>query len=125
MTSRNPGQRSPVTAYSVADFGPQDLTRVVSYAVAHPEGTVLTVWVVPGSSRPGVAGVHGDALRVRVGAPPERGRANEEVVALIAALTGAGVTLVAGGSSRRKRLLVAGLAPDVVGDRLLGVVPGT
>ena len=60
----------------------------------------------------GCTGRHGDALRVRVKAPPVGGRANAEVAALLAAalhVPGHDVTLVAGATSRLKRFLIAGI----------------
>ncbi len=66
------------------------------------DGFEIDVWVVPGSSRDSVDGPHGDALKVRVTAPADRGRANEAVAALLAAHFDAPVTLVAGPTSRRK-----------------------
>lgn len=44
----------------------------------------LTVKVVPGSSRDQIVGWLGDALKVKVTAPPEKGRANAAVVAILA-----------------------------------------
>jgi uncharacterized protein len=75
---------------------------------AHPEGTEVDVWVVPGASRSEITGMHGEVLRVRVAAPPEGGKANKAVEALLSEATGARVRLVSGASSRRKRLLVEG-----------------
>jgi uncharacterized protein len=46
--------------------------------------TRLSIRVAPGSRRPGVVGRHGDMWRVRVAAPPEHGRANDALVALLA-----------------------------------------
>lgn len=84
-------------------------------------GTIITVWVVPGSSRSSIDGPHGDALKVRVTAPAERGRANAALLELLgASLGGARVSLVAGSSVRRKQVFVPGLDPDGVRRQLVG-----
>lgn len=78
--------------------------------------------VVPGASRSGVVGEHGDALRIRVSAPPERGRANAALRALLAELLGVSrrdVEIVRGASSRRKTVRVSGRTVSEVADRLL------
>jgi uncharacterized protein YggU (UPF0235/DUF167 family) len=63
---------------------------------------------------------------VRVGAPPERGKANEAVLALLAevlAVPRSSVALVSGGGSRDKIVELAGLEPDEI-DRRLAVAGG-
>jgi uncharacterized protein (TIGR00251 family) len=75
----------------------------------HPEGTEVLVWVVPGASRTEITGLHDGALRIRVVAPPEGGKANKVVVAMLATTTGAPARLLSGGTSRRKRILLEGL----------------
>lgn len=60
-------------------------------------------------------GTHGDALKVRVAAPPEKGRANEACAALVAELVGVKVSEVAlesGATSRSKRFSVTGIEVD-------------
>jgi uncharacterized protein (TIGR00251 family) len=73
---------------------------------------VVHVHVLPRSGRTEVVGRHGDALKIRVGAPPVDGRATEAArIALAGALGVApsAVTVVGGERSRAKRLRVAGL----------------
>ena len=84
-------------------------------------GTLLEVKVVPGASRSRVAGPHGAGVRVQVAEPPERGRANEGMLRVLAEALGvrvADLALVAGASSPRKSVHVRTLAPDEVGRRL-------
>lgn len=85
---------------------------------SHPEltpmdgGVLFTVRVQPGARRTGVVGRHGDAIKVRVTAPPVDDRANEALVAFVAkefGLRRSDVSVRSGGSSRTKRLLLAGI----------------
>ncbi|MDJ0960181.1 MAG: DUF167 domain-containing protein [Acidimicrobiia bacterium] len=87
---------------------------VPSYLEPHPDGALLTVWVVPGARRTEVVGPHGDALKIRVAAPPEAGKANRELAKLLERVTGASVTLARGTTSRRKLLLIEGVSPEQI-----------
>ncbi len=69
-------------------------------------GTVVEVWAVPGASKTEISGVHGGAVRIRVSAPPEGGRANRALVDLLETITGGEVQMIGGRSSRRKRFFV-------------------
>ena len=78
---------------------------------------VLTLHVQPGAKRTEVAGVHGDALKVRLAAPPVDGKANAALLRYLADAFGVpqrGVTLVRGEISRQKTVRVAAprLRPD-------------
>ena len=78
-------------------------------------GVLLTVHVQPGARQTAAAGVHGDALKVRLQAPPVDGKANAALLAYLAAALGISprqLTLVAGQTSRRKRVRVEGVAAD-------------
>jgi len=80
-----------------------------------PGAVVLRVHVQPRAGRPGVVGRHGDALKIRVAAPPVDDRANAAVVELIARLAGvssSSVAVVSGGRSRAKRVRIDGVGPE-------------
>lgn len=72
----------------------------------------FTVRVQPRASRAAIDGLHGDALKLRVSAPPVEGAANEAVVALLADALDVprrAVRIVAGESSRSKVVEVDGV----------------
>jgi uncharacterized protein (TIGR00251 family) len=82
---------------------------------------VVHVHVLPRSGRTEIVGRHGDALKVRVTAPPVDGRATDAArVALAEALGVASstVVVVSGERSRLKRLRVGGLDAVEVRRRL-------
>lgn len=81
----------------------------------------LGIKVVPSSSRNAIDGWLGDTLKVRVTAPPERGKANAAVETTIAeALNVASrcVRVVSGQTSARKVVEITGLSEDDVHHRL-------
>lgn len=83
--------------------------------------TSLRLRVVPGSSRPGVAGRLGDAWKVRVSAPAEAGRANEAVRVLLAQVLGlrrADIEIGSGAASRDKIVLLHGIGGELADRRL-------
>jgi uncharacterized protein (TIGR00251 family) len=86
------------------------------------DGILLTVWVVPGARRDEVVGTHGDALKVRVAAPAEGGKANEAMLRLLSRRVGATCRLQRGATSRKKTVLVEGNDASEVA-RALGLVP--
>jgi uncharacterized protein (TIGR00251 family) len=91
------------------------------------DGVVLHVHVQPGAGRSAVVGRHGDALKVRVAAPPVDGRANEATRLLLAealGLASGDVELASGESSRAKRFRLRGLDAEEA-ERRLRVALGT
>lgn len=69
----------------------------------------LPIHATPGAKRTEAAGMHGDALRVRLGAPPVDGKANAALIAWAAKAFGvpkAQVELLHGASGRQKLLAV-------------------
>ena len=81
--------------------------------VESPDGTILTVHVQPKAAKTEYVGVHGDALKFRVAAPPVGGAANEALCTYLAerfGLVKAAVTVQAGRGARRKRVLLQGIS---------------
>jgi len=77
-----------------------------------PDGRItLTLHIQPGAKKTEFAGLHGDALKIRLAAPPVDGKANEALVKFIAEtlkLPKSAVNLKSGQTSRRKVLEVQG-----------------
>lgn len=87
------------------------------------EAVKLSLKVVPGSSRDAIVGWMGDALKVKVRAPAERGKANAAVEKLIAAalqLPTEQVRIVSGHTNPRKVAEVTGLSAEEIRGRLDG-----
>ena len=91
------------------------------------DAVVLFVHVQPGAGRSSVVGRHGAALKVRVAAAPEGGRANNASADLLAetfALKPAQVELVSGPSSRSKQFKLTGIDVDAFRVQLERAVGG-
>jgi uncharacterized protein (TIGR00251 family) len=77
----------------------------------------LNLKVVPGSSRDQIVGWLGDALKIKVTAPPEKGRANEAVVELLAETLGIGadaIEIESGHSSPSKVIAIPGMDDEMI-----------
>ncbi|MEW6247412.1 MAG: DUF167 domain-containing protein [Nitrospirota bacterium] len=78
-----------------------------------PAGAILLVHVQPKASRTEYVGLHGDALKFRVAAPPAEGAANEEVCRFLAGAFGlplSAVEIGSGAAGRRKRIVLKGVS---------------
>jgi uncharacterized protein len=81
----------------------------------------LVVHVQPRAKKSEIAGRHGDALKVRLQAPPVDGAANAELVRFLAeslGITRRAVTIVGGLTSRRKTVEIEGLGAEDLAARL-------
>ena len=77
--------------------------------VAGDDCLALTLHVQPGARKTEFAGMHGDALKVRLAAPPVGGKANMVLLRFVAA-----IILKSGHTSRRKVLEVRGATRENV-----------
>lgn len=74
-------------------------------------GAVLTVHIQPKAARTACVGIHGEALKIRVAAPPVAGAANRELIRFLAeelSLPAAAVRIESGGAGRYKRVRLEG-----------------
>ena len=88
-----------------------------------PRPLRLHVRVVPGAKTAAVGGRHGDAWKLRVTAPPERGKANRAVVELLSQCLGVpsrDVAIVSGTAGRDKVVELRGVSAEGVERRLAG-----
>ena len=81
----------------------------------------LRLHVTPGAREEQIAGWHGGSLRVKVQARPEKGRANQAVLQMLARRLGvapANLSIVRGAASRDKLVEVDGLSEEELRARL-------
>lgn len=97
---------------------------MASFYQATCQGYLLRLTVSPGARRTEVVGLHGDRLKVRVAAAPEKGAANQELIAFLARALNLpkNAFRLLGASSRSKTVEIHDLSPDL-GARLEGLLP--
>ena len=91
------------------------------------QGVTFAVRVIPRAGRTGAAGTRGDALLVRLAAPPVEGAANDALVAFLARAFDRpkrDVRILSGQSSRDKRVAIDGLSDDAVARGLSAILSG-
>jgi uncharacterized protein (TIGR00251 family) len=86
-----------------------------------PDGIVINVRVIPRAGRSRLDGTRGDAVLVRLNAAPVDGKANDELIALLAAALSVpprAISILAGEHSRQKRLRISGIDAPTAQARL-------
>jgi uncharacterized protein (TIGR00251 family) len=84
----------------------------VTWLVADGEGVTLRLHIQPGAKKTEVVGLHGEALKIRLAAPPVDGKANACLIAFLSDrldVARAAISLLSGESSRAKRVHVTGV----------------
>ena len=80
-------------------------------------GCIFRVRVAPGGTRDAIVGKHGDAIKIRLQAPPVEGKANRALCEFLAKRLGVSrrdVEIISGQSSRWKRVRVEGVSADAI-----------
>ena len=87
---------------------------------------LISVRVIPRAGKSGIAGLRGDALLVRLHAPPVDGAANDELIAVLAralAVPRRAVSIASGERSRQKSVRVSGIDAATAAARLASAQP--
>ena len=94
----------------------------MTWVQAGSEGRVLLkVWLQPRAAKVEVVGVYGDALKIKITAPPVEGKANKQLLKFLAErlqLLTSQINLRSGNTSRHKVVEIRGLSINEVKDRL-------
>jgi uncharacterized protein len=85
--------------------------------VTGEDGCTFQVRVQPRGRRNEITGLHGDALKIRLTAPPVAGKANNALQKFLAKLLGvppSSVEILTGHTSRQKRVRVVGISAEAI-----------
>jgi len=92
------------------------------YRITHATGgAAFAVHVVPRASKNEISGLHGDAIKVRLTAPPVEGAANQALVKFLAERLGVPescIEIISGAAARDKLVCVLGMSPEQLEARL-------
>ncbi len=81
------------------------------------DGVVFNIRVIPRSSRCELVGIQGDALKIKITAPPVEGAANEECIRFLSdifSIRRSQIRIVAGHQSKNKRVAISGIKKEAV-----------
>ena len=91
------------------------------YLTDTPDGAVLSLRLIPRAAKNAIQGEHGDALKIRLCAPPVDGAANAALIEFLSdtlSLPRARIRLLSGKTSRTKRVLLAGMKAGEIRERM-------
>ena len=94
----------------------------MTWLVADDQGVTLRLHIQPGAKKTEVVGLHGEALKIRLAAPPVDGKANACLIAFLSDQLGvarAAISLVSGDTSRAKRVRIDRVGAALVRGALL------
>lgn len=88
------------------------------------EGILLSVRVIPRSSRSEIVGEHNDALKIKLTAPPVEGAANFELISLLAkffAVSKSNIEIIGGAASKNKQILLRQINAEIFESRCVEI----
>lgn len=97
----------------------------MSWITETSDGVIVSVHASPRASKNRIEGLHGDALKIRLKAPPVDGKANEALIGFLSDaldIPQRRITLLSGQASRHKRLAISGVTLSGVRGVLLSSI---
>ena len=85
-------------------------------------GIVLTLRLVPRSSKNEICGEHGDALKIKLQAPPVEGKANKALIEFLADtldISRSQISILSGETGRNKRVMIKDASPRQIHQLLI------
>lgn len=98
---------------------------MIPWLTEQPDGVRLTLHLQPGARKTALAGEYGEALKIRLAAPPVEGKANAALLLWLAQVLGVSkgaVTLLSGERNRHKVVAVRGVDAVTVLAKLQGLM---
>jgi len=89
----------------------------MSFLTDTPAGAVLNLRIIPRANKNAIQGEHGDALKIRLCAPPVEGAANAALIEFLSetfSIPRARIQLLSGQTSRNKRVLLSGFSASAI-----------
>jgi len=100
-------------------------TRSQRWLEMRTDAVIIRVRAKPGTSRRSLLRVIGDAVAIGLNSPPEKGRANDELIEILARLASvprSSVAILRGAGSRDKLIAIAANQPEAIFARLIDLV---
>ena len=95
--------------------------KIKKVLVDNTKKTIIKVRVSPGASKNEVTGFRGDSIKMKIAAPPVKGKANKELINYLSGLLGikrGDIIIISGQTKRNKTLAVSGLDREVIVKKL-------
>lgn len=81
------------------------------------DGVIFSVKVVPGSSRAGICGVLGGKIKIKITAPPEKGKANQSLIDFLAKKLGLKknqIRIMSGQTKKVKQIRLSSISAETI-----------
>jgi len=85
----------------------------MSWLTDSPEGAILTLRIIPRAAKNTIQGEYGEALKIRLTAPPVEGAANTALLKFLSKqlmIPRSRIQILSGATARNKRVLLAALS---------------